>query len=57
MTAKVTWTDMRTRGGASMLDKFARMLERSELNSMDLANKFVAIKMHRATRPSSGPYM
>ena len=46
MTAKVTWTDMRTRGGASMLDKFARMLERSELNSMDLANKFVAIKMH-----------
>ena len=29
-----------------MLDKFARMLERSELNSMDLANKFVAIKMH-----------
>ncbi len=46
MTAKVTWTDMRTRGGASMLDKFARMLERSELNSMGLANKFVAIKMH-----------
>ena len=46
MTAKVTWTDMRTRGGASMLDKFARMLEKSELASMDLANKFVAIKMH-----------
>ena len=42
----VYWTDMRTHGRTSTLVKFERLLAKSELATMDLDNKFVAIKMH-----------
>ncbi len=46
MAASIFWTDMRTHGSVSMLTKLRHMLEKSQLATMDLENKFVAIKMH-----------
>lgn len=44
--SKVWWCDLRTHGTRSRLQMLERLCRRAGLADMDLANKFVAIKLH-----------
>ncbi len=44
--SKVYFTDMRTRGGASLLEKLKKLIKAAGIESLPLENKFVAIKIH-----------
>jgi len=44
--SKVFFTDMRTRHGYSLLDKFDRLLEKAGIDTIDFKNKLTAIKLH-----------
>lgn len=45
-SSKVYFTNMRTKTGVSLLDKFKKLLTTAGLTSMDYQNKFAAIKIH-----------
>ena len=44
--AKVYFTDLRTHGRESQLDKLKRLIRRAGIDQIDFENKFVAIKIH-----------
>ena len=44
--AKVYFTDFRTSNGVGLPEKLKRLCRKAGLQTMDLENKFVAIKMH-----------
>ena len=44
--AKVYFTNLRTHGRESQLDKLKRLIKRAGIGQIDFANKFVAIKIH-----------
>lgn len=44
--SEVFFTDMRTRPGESQLKKLHRLIDKAGLGTIDLENKYVAIKMH-----------
>ena len=44
--AKVYFTDLRTHGRESQLDKLKRLIKRAGIEQIDFENKFVAIKIH-----------
>jgi len=46
MKSKVYFTDMRTKPGNGMYDKFDRLLKRAGMEKMDLDGKMVALKIH-----------
>ena len=45
-TAKVYFTNLRTYGRESQLDKLKRLMYRAGIDQIDFENKFVAIKIH-----------
>lgn len=45
-TAKVYFTNLRTHGRESQLDKLKRLIYRAGIDQIDFENKFVAIKIH-----------
>ena len=53
-SAKVYFTDMRTKLDFGLLDKFRRLIERSDFGSMEMEGKFVAIKLHFGERGNMG---
>lgn len=56
--SKVYFTDMRCPVGTGLLDKLKKLIEKAGIDSIDMDNKFVAIKIHfggRATCPSCVP--
>lgn len=44
--AKVYFTNLRTHGRESQLDKLKRLIRRAGIEQIDFDNKFVAIKIH-----------
>lgn len=44
--SKVYFTNMRTTYDNNMLDKFKKLLIKSDFNSINFNNKFVALKIH-----------
>jgi len=46
MKSKVYFTDMRTKPGNGMYDKFDRLLKRAGIEKLDLEGKMVALKIH-----------
>ncbi len=46
MTAKVYFTDMRSRPGMGMLEKLQEIAKAAGLNSISMEKKFVAVKIH-----------
>ena len=44
--AKVYFTNLRTHGRESQLDKLKRLIKRAGIEQIDFENKFVAIKIH-----------
>lgn len=44
--SKVYFTDMRTHGGVSLLDKLKKLIHEAGIESLPLKNSFVAIKIH-----------
>ena len=44
--AKVYYTNLRTHGRESQLDKLKRLIRRAGIEQIDFENKFVAIKIH-----------
>ncbi len=44
--SKVYFSDMRTKSGVSLLDKFRKLLTTAGFTSIDYQNKFAAIKIH-----------
>lgn len=46
MRSKVYFTDMRTKPGNGMYDKFDRLLKRAGIEKLDLEGKMVALKIH-----------
>ena len=44
--AKVYFTNLRTHGRESQLDKLKRLIRRAGIEQIDFENKFVAIKIH-----------
>lgn len=53
-TAKVFFTNMRTKLDFGLPDKFRRLVERSDFGKMDMTGKFVAIKLHFGERGNMG---
>lgn len=45
-TSTVWWTDLHTRPGRSLLAKFEQLLVAAGIDTIDVARKFVAIKIH-----------
>lgn len=45
-SAKVYFTNLRTYGRESQLDKLKRLMYRAGIDQIDFENKFVAIKIH-----------
>jgi len=45
-SSKVYFTDLRTRPGHNLLDKFDLLMKKAGMEKLDFKNKFVAIKMH-----------
>jgi len=46
MKSKVYFTDMRTKPGNGMYDKFDRLLKHADIEKLDLEGKMVALKIH-----------
>ena len=46
MKSKVYFTDMRTKPGNGMYDKFDRLLKRPGFEKLELDKKMVALKIH-----------
>lgn len=44
--SKVYFTDMRCPVGTGLLDKLKKLIEKAGIDSIDMDNKFVAIKIH-----------
>ena len=44
--AKVYYTNLRTHGCESQIDKLKRLIRRAGIEQIDFENKFVAIKIH-----------
>ena len=44
--SKVYFTNMRARPGTNIQDKLDRLMEAAGIGSIDMANRFVAIKVH-----------
>lgn len=44
--AKVYFTNLRSYGRESQLDKLKRLIRRAGIDQIDFENKFVAIKLH-----------
>jgi uncharacterized protein len=46
MSSLVCWSDLRTRSGMNLLEKFGKLVKAAGIGSIDFKDKFVAIKIH-----------
>ena len=53
MASKVYFTNFRCEGNENLLQKFRRLCETAGVGSIDMKDKYVAVKMHLASRATS----